>query len=320
VPFKKGMENRQENIPLTIDAQYVVGFNWRRDPQIRLVQDIGSWLHLGIAAESPQAAFGGSNAAGVITTVAGLGGGGGTLNSLNNYSSDVAPDIVIKASADPGFGHYEIYGLGRAFRDQGRQNQASATSAPTDHTRLGGGIGAYAAIPAVPGMLDLQASVLAGKGIAQYGSGQLVDLVTSPTGGINPVPEIEALLGAVGHVTPALDAYIYAGAEREFATGAVSVGATNFGLGNPNLNISPCFTDVAGTTGACAAQTRALYELTAGAWDKVWDGPFGSFRVGLQYEFVLRQAFAASNGAGGKVNGPLANDNIIMTSIRYYPF
>ena len=33
-PFK-------ENIPLTIDASYAVGFNWTRNPQVRIVKDFG---------------------------------------------------------------------------------------------------------------------------------------------------------------------------------------------------------------------------------------------------------------------------------------
>jgi hypothetical protein len=33
---KVGMARRQENIPLTIDAQYVLGFNWSRNAQFRV--------------------------------------------------------------------------------------------------------------------------------------------------------------------------------------------------------------------------------------------------------------------------------------------
>ena len=36
-----GILNSTENIPLTIDAQYVAGFNWARQPAIRYVQDWG---------------------------------------------------------------------------------------------------------------------------------------------------------------------------------------------------------------------------------------------------------------------------------------
>ena len=34
-----GITPRNENIPLTIDAQYVVGFDWQRTPQFRIAKD-----------------------------------------------------------------------------------------------------------------------------------------------------------------------------------------------------------------------------------------------------------------------------------------
>ena len=37
----KGIIPRQEDIPLTIDAQYVPGFIWARQPQLRFVKDFG---------------------------------------------------------------------------------------------------------------------------------------------------------------------------------------------------------------------------------------------------------------------------------------
>src|SRR3984885_6294896 len=52
---KKGMDPRDENVPLTIDAQYVAGFNWTRNPQVRFVDKITDGLWLGLSLESPQA-------------------------------------------------------------------------------------------------------------------------------------------------------------------------------------------------------------------------------------------------------------------------
>ena len=53
---KVGIIPRQENIPLTIDAQYVPGFNWTRNPQIRIAKDFDDQkIWLAISAESPQA-------------------------------------------------------------------------------------------------------------------------------------------------------------------------------------------------------------------------------------------------------------------------
>ena len=57
-PQKVGITPRQEDIPLTIDAQYVVGFNWTRQPQARFVGDFFDHkLWAGLSLESPQAVF-----------------------------------------------------------------------------------------------------------------------------------------------------------------------------------------------------------------------------------------------------------------------
>src|SRR6266567_1253607 len=48
-----GITPRKENIPLTIDADYVDGFNYTRGWQIRLVQDFGQKVWLGVSVETP---------------------------------------------------------------------------------------------------------------------------------------------------------------------------------------------------------------------------------------------------------------------------
>src|SRR5262249_7597575 len=47
------MTPRKENIPLTIDANYVVGFNYIRQWQIRGVVDVAPGIALGVSAENP---------------------------------------------------------------------------------------------------------------------------------------------------------------------------------------------------------------------------------------------------------------------------
>src|SRR3984893_6775060 len=46
--FNHDMTPRQEDIPLTIDGQYVVGFTWTRNPQFRVVQDLGKSVSVGL--------------------------------------------------------------------------------------------------------------------------------------------------------------------------------------------------------------------------------------------------------------------------------
>lgn len=337
-PFKTGMEPRTEVIPLTIDAQYVPGFNWRRDPQVRLVADVNPMIHAGLSLESPQAACtasgspptgngGGGNPTTTICGGTGNGSGGGTLNpSTTNYSMDIMPDVVAKVAVDPGFGHYELYGLGRAF--QSRSVAVTGPIPPDNHIVFGGGVGGSAQMPVVPGTVDLQASTLIGKGIGQYGSSQLPDVTTDQFGNVHALNEFSVLAGLIGHVTQGLDVYTYAGMDRAQSEEFARKGSL-YGYGASNLDNSQCDLDLEVTTATnCSAQNKDVWQITGGLWDKVWDGPGGSVRVGISYSFTRRDTFAggtyAANGTTflSPNNGaaPYATDNIIMTSFRYYPF
>ena len=48
-----GITPRKENIPLTIDANYVVGFDYTRNWQLRMVKDFGPAFSLGVSVEAP---------------------------------------------------------------------------------------------------------------------------------------------------------------------------------------------------------------------------------------------------------------------------
>ena len=124
-----GITPRKENIPLTIDANYVVGFNYIRQWQIRAVEDVAPGISLGVSVENPAAIVGASTASaplglggafpsggivnGTVVNFVNAGGGGDFLQNVN-VTTDQAPDIIEKAAFDPGWGHYEIYGLQRS--------------------------------------------------------------------------------------------------------------------------------------------------------------------------------------------------------------
>src|SRR5215467_3764197 len=127
-----GITPRKENIPLTIDANYVVGFNYLRQWQIRAVGDVFPGISLGVSVENPAAIVGASTATaplgtggafasggivnGAVVNFVNTGGGGDFLQNVN-VTADQAPDIIEKVAFDPGWGHYEIYGLQRFFSD-----------------------------------------------------------------------------------------------------------------------------------------------------------------------------------------------------------
>ena len=164
-PYKAGLLPRSENVPLTLDAQYGVGFNWSRQAEFRAVKDFDDhkyWLALGI--EEPQTIFGSSAGPNALTGAAATTGtGGGTLedtqvgganvNSVQSYSDNVAPDFILKTAADPGYGHYELYGMLRFL-----SGRVSANGTGQNQTTTGQGIGASAILPVLPGLLDFQVS------------------------------------------------------------------------------------------------------------------------------------------------------------------
>ena len=118
------------------------------------------------------------------------------------------------------------------------------------------------------------------------------------------------MAGATWHATPMLDLYVFGGQEREDRVTA-TVGTGHYGYGSPYATLAGC--SVEGAT--CTPDIKLMSQVTAGLWDKVYQGSFGSLRVGLQYSYTELTAFAGATGGS-----PKTNDNMIFTSFRYYPF
>ena len=298
--FNHGLVPRQERIPLTIDGQYVPGFWWTRQPQLRVVQDLDRETSVGISLENPQASvFSGPNPPLVPTTFGNP--GGNHLNPLVQYSTDIAPDVVAKVAYDPdGWGHYEAYGIGRTFRSR---------AAFKNDTVWGGGGGLAAIYPLIPKQLELQGQVLAGYGIGRYGTSLLQDVTVKPTGVLAPIPEIQAMVGVVGHPTEALDLYLYAGLEEAGRT-AFTLAGKPFGYGNALYNNSGCL--IEGST-VCAGNTSRIWQVTGGPWYRLYKGDYGALQIGAQVSYTRRNAFS---GIGGS---PTTDDLMFFTSLRYYP-
>lgn len=313
---KVGIIPRQENIPLTIDAQYAVGFNWARQPQIRFVKDFGKELSAGISFENPAVVA--YNGGGYLNTasspgfgpvqISSAGSGGGLLNGGGAFSLDEIPDIVGKVAYDPGWGHYEAYGITRFFHD--RQFGVNS-GANHDTNGWGGGVGMI--LPIVPKMVDFQISGLAGYGIGRYGSGQFQDAVVSGTNGeLVPIPEVEALVGVIAHPTHDLDLYLYGGDEHAWAASVATVGGKLYGYGNPSYVNSGC--NIEDSALGCVANMQNVWQIQGGEWWKFYQGNAGMMEWGLSDSYTRASTFSGVGGA------PSVGENIIMTSFRYYPF
>jgi hypothetical protein len=258
---RKGIQNRQEALPQNIDAQYNVGFTWMRQYGVRLVKDFGGKFALGLSVEGPQATIGGRGFSLVTTTTVGSasvattgntflnapGSGGGLYNFVDTsgYSVNKAPDIIIKAAADPGFGHYELFGIISTFRNRIYPcgvvgTNATDTAPPAEpttiacpvngstspssagafnDTKTGGGIGASLRLPLFAKKLDVAIKGVGGDGIGRYGSAQLADLTFRPDGTEALIRTAHGLGELELHVNPKLDIYAYYGAEYAWRAG-----------------------------------------------------------------------------------------------------
>jgi hypothetical protein len=318
--YSKGLSPRNEQVPLTIEAQYVPGFVWARQPQMRLAADIDQHYWFAVSVENPQTTFYSTgkflSGISVVNTIV----GGSEFNSANSLSLNKQPDIVGKVAMDQDLQghslHMEAFGIYRDF--YARLDDSGAYS---NETAQGGGVGGGIILNAIPSILDLQVSGLDGRGIGRYGSGQLSDVSFGPNGVIKPIQEWMLLVGGTGHVGKTLDVYMYAGEERQSAQNfAVSSSIYN-GVGSPYLNNSGCEVD----SGTCGNSTHYIDQLTAGFWQRPYIGKFGRLQWGIQYSYTERHLFPGYGAATAPTTldfnpAPIARENMIFTSIRYYPF
>ena len=316
-----GITPRNEVPPATIDAQYSVGFNWARQPQIRIVKNWDHQVWVAVSVENPQTTFAGAPGNGTatgVTVVDSIAGSSEFDKTVNVLSLNHVPDVIGKVAWEPRFGdsqplHIEAFGIYRSFYDRTEITAANTQGLPAGNTNFnesGGGVGGSIAYSVIPKTLDLQITAMTGSGIGRYGSGQLPDVTIRPNGLLAPIQETTALFGATWHVTPMLDIYSYAGQEAELPK-YFNLGTTHLGIGNPAVVNTGCATE----GGACSVNLQAENQINGGFWWRIYQGKFGSFRFGGQYSYTKLISFAGSTGTHAPTD-----DSMFFTSIRYYPF
>ncbi len=319
-------QNRSEILPSSIDPQYVAGFVWERQYGFRVSKDFGKTLSLAVSAENPQIL--GISGHGIPTNVIiGQPGTGGGLYNLNaNYASNVAPDFIAKIAFEPpGWGHYEIFGVGRFFRARVYPNGTGTTPSAVDaynDTTTGGGIGGSLRVPTFNKHLDVGLKGLWGDGTGRYGSSGIADLTVRPDGQLALIHNFDAIGTLEFHVTPRLDVYANYGGDyvgrRYFLTSPTkSVGYGSYLNVETGCNTEPPppTTNSGFTPGSqtnCTADTKDVQEFTAGYWYNIYNGPAGRLRQGLQYAYFQRNIWS---GIG---TTPQATNNMFWTSFRYY--
>ncbi len=320
----KGITPRNEVTPPQIDAQYIPGFAWARQPGVRLVKDFNKELWVAVSVENPQTTLGNVGVASGVTATVNQAPSNGFFNGTN-YSLNTVPDVIGKVAWEKKFGdhtlHAEAFGIFRQFTDRVTVAPAAGTQAlalgyaagNSTLNNTGGGGGGSVNFDLVPKRLDVQASVMAGNGIGRYGSAGLPDATAQPNGKLVGIPETMFLAGGTFHVSPKLDIYAFGGGEFETSktfTGTAGTQAFGYGTLAGSTNAG-CIVE----GGSCSAVTKSIDQATVGFWNKFYQGSFGRAQFGIQYSYTEKKAFADAAGFA-----PKATENMIFTSLRFYPF
>src|SRR5579862_3565392 len=89
---RKGLDNRSEALPMTIDPQYHVGFSWARQYGFRVTKNFGNKFWLGASAENAQTLLSASGQAQNFL-IGSAGTSGGLYNPSATYSFNQLPDF-----------------------------------------------------------------------------------------------------------------------------------------------------------------------------------------------------------------------------------
>ncbi len=339
----KGITPRNEILPPGPDSGVQVGYLYARQPQIRLVKDFDKKLWLALSAEESATSVTGCNAitsntgaAIAATTIPGNGVANvtclqtsGALGAAGQNSPSTSlthiPDIFGKIAYEARIAdrdvHFEAVGAYRNFYDRVNYGAATIPAAAGGGGFAGGsaskntnGFAAGGSIVAavIPKVLDFTAQGYVGRGLGRYTSTGLPDAALSGDGSLSGIRNLSGNAGFTYHATSKLDFYAYAGIDKVYANYSANGAGGFVGYGVPTQNNSGCFVEGSAN---CGAATGSALELTGGVWDKIYEGPYGYFRAGVQYEFVRRQLLPGLNG-----QAPSVNNHVIFTSLRYFPF
>jgi hypothetical protein len=335
---KKGMDNRTEALPMTIDAQYTAGFSWARQYGFRVVKNLSDKLWLGFSVESSQETLTAhGNAANFV--IGSLGNSGGLYNAFNaNYSFNPSPDFVFKAALEPSkWSHFEVFGLIDQFRDRtfpcatasagsvcdGVTGPSSAGA--SNNSTTGWGMGGNGRVSLINKHVDVGIHFLGGDGIGRYGTVGLSDATVRPDGTLALLRSYQAL-GTLEYHASKLDVYFNGGGEYAQKYWQFNAAGKPVGYGSPLFNNSGCSTELPPGAGgfaptapaSCTGDTRNLIEGTFGFWYRFYNGPKGRLQWGPQYSYIVRNTWAGASAFKGIGFAPHGVENMFMTSFRYY--
>jgi hypothetical protein len=358
----KGTEPLTEVRPMTIDAQYTAGFTWARQFGFRVSKSFDdNKLTVALSAEDGETTFvghgfaitnttttpaGATGAAVLLTTATSIGNTlignagdlGGLENNQANYSYNASPDFVVKGAFDPGWAHFEVFGLVGTAKTRifpcatasvalPCANETTTPSAfgATNDVRTIGGVGFNARASLINKHLDVGFHFLGGSGVGRYGTVGIQDVTVRPDGTLAAIKSYQALASIIVHPTPRLDVYAYVGGEYGGRTAYVNAAGAGVGYGSPLFNNSGCRTETLPNSGNSALTSVNLSDgegtatktgLSPTAYNGLLPGALGSCTADTRnlLEGTLGFWYRFYNGPKGRVQSGLQYSYVVRNT------
>ncbi|MGB7134418.1 MAG: hypothetical protein WBD46_03980 [Acidobacteriaceae bacterium] len=314
------LDNGSEILPSSIDPQYMAGFVWNRQYGFRASKEFGKKFAFGASAENDQMLVGGSSLP-TNELIGSNGTGGGLYDNQATYSFNLAPEMVAKIAIQPGWGHWELFGVGRFFHDR----VYPTTGSPYNDSTVGGGIGAGFRAPLGTKNLTIGLKGLYGDGTGRMGSSTIGDATLQPDGQLSLLHTFSSISTVEANLSKRLMIYLNYGGDY---VGRDYFGTKGEGYGSPYATMTGCNTESvpSGPNASsapiapanCGGNTKDVQEFSAGDWYNLYNGPKGRMRFGLQYAHFERDLWSGVGGTTNPGGGAKGVDNMFWTSFRYY--
>jgi hypothetical protein len=216
-------------------------------------------------------------------------------SNISNYSFNQAPDMLVKIAFDPGWGHYEIFGIagfahqtvypgvtqnsvkyGGIADIQGFAGAAPGSAVVAKSTTTGsyynnivlGGFGGSLRVPIIKDKLTFGLKGLYGPGVGRYGATTLSDVTNNTAGELEPIHNTSGLLTLEANPTARLSLYLNYGGD--YAARA-DYGTTALTLGDPTAtfceaSVGGVALSAANASTYCSAKPTAAMFANGGNW------------------------------------------------------
>ncbi|HEY1254628.1 MAG TPA: hypothetical protein VGF01_07605 [Terracidiphilus sp.] len=249
-------------------------------------------------------------------------------SNITNISFNEAPDVIVKAAFDPGWGHYEVFGIAGFAHEtvypgvtqnsvkyggitdiEGFAGAAPGTAVVAKSTTAGyyvdsiklGGFGGSLRVPVLKDKLTFGAKALYGPGVGRYGDTTLSDVTNDANGNLKPIHNASGLFTLEATPTPRMVIYLnYGGdyaARADYATSALT-------LTDPTATFCETGTTAANASTYCSAKPTAAMFATGGSYGSHFTATPAITAIGYGSRYASVSATcAATQGNPGLASG-----------------